>query len=54
MWNSVRVNVWKWLYLLFFFLFQDEEENESVDEVAGDHIQTSQTNGADEWVTHLK
>lgn len=35
-------------------LFQDEEVDESGVEVAGDNIQMSQTNGSDEWVTHLK
>lgn len=39
--------------ITFFFLSQDQEVDESGDEVTGDHIQASQTNGADEWVTHL-
>lgn len=42
------------LTAFFFFIFQDEEVDESGDEAAGDHIRTSQTNGADEWVMHLK
>lgn len=36
------------LTAFFFFIFQDEEVDESGDEAAGDHIWTSQTNGADE------
>lgn len=36
------------LTAFFFFIFQDEEVDESGDEAAGDHIRTSQTNGADE------
>ncbi len=39
---------------LFFFLLKDEDTDEAGDDVTGDHIPTSQTNGANEWETHLK